>query len=115
MGLGGEKKVGEETTRWNIVLEAILSEKLTSEQIKELRETVKELRKKKIAPLDPEFTKALKELFRKYESELIKKEIHPDYLAYMVSFILSNLPQEIWEQTLRISEEKAKKKLEGAV
>jgi DNA-binding protein H-NS len=92
-----------------------LHEILTAEQIKELRETVKELRKKKIAPLDQEFTKALREIFGKYREELLSKGIDSDYLAYAVSFVLSKLPEDIWEQTLKISEEKAKKKLEGAV
>lgn len=84
-----------------------LGEILTEEQIEELIKLVKS--KREVEPTSFEFTKELRELFKKYEKELLAKEIYPDYLAYAVAFALSKLPFEGRIQVLKIQKEKAKK------
>lgn len=86
-----------------------LSEILTEDQIKELIRLVKE--KKKIEPTSFEFTTQLRELFKKYEKELLEKGILPDYLAYAVAFLLSKFPVEARISFLKIEKERAKEKL----
>jgi hypothetical protein len=76
-----------------MVEEVSLEEILTKEQLKELRNLVEEKKKKKVNPLSPEYTMQLKELFRKYEKELLKKGVLPDYLAYAVAFRISQNPE----------------------
>lgn len=70
-----------------------LSEILNKEQLKELKKLINELEKKKIKPLDVEYVKSLRELFKKYESDLIAKKVLPDYLAYAIAFKISQNPE----------------------
>jgi hypothetical protein len=69
-----------------------LSEILTKNQIDELIDLVK--KKKGIDPTSFEFTKELKELFKKYEKHFLERGILPDYLAYAVAFQLSKIPEK---------------------
>jgi hypothetical protein len=84
-----------------------ISEILTKNQIDELIELVK--KKKGIEPTSLEFTKELKELFRKHEKYLLERGILPDYIAYAIAFQLSKIPEVSRIDILKIEKEKAKK------
>lgn len=64
-----------------------LSDIFNREQAKELKKILEEAKRKKRDPL--ELTDEFKQLFSKWESDLIAKEILPDYLAYAFAFVLS--------------------------
>jgi hypothetical protein len=70
-----------------------LEEILTKEQLKELKELVEEMKAKKVEPFSLEYTKRLRELLKKWEKELMEKEIHPDFLAYAISFKIYQNPE----------------------
>jgi DNA-binding protein H-NS len=70
-----------------------LPEIFTKEQLKELMKLVEDKKKRKINPLSTEYIKNLKELFGKWERELIEKGIYPDYLVYAVAFTISKNPE----------------------
>jgi|GEM_PF-3034163 len=68
---------------------ASLEEIFTKEQAKELKKILKEAKEKKRDPL--ELVDVFKQLFSKWEQDLMAKEIYPDYLAYAFSFVLSKV------------------------
>jgi len=78
-------------------------------EIKELEKVIKEAKSKGLKPLDPEFVDMLRELFGKWKKSLLKRDIYPDFLAYAISYVLSKMPPETWEDWFRIQKEKAKK------
>ena len=69
--------------------EMTIAEILTPKQLKEMEKVINQALKEKIDPLDPEFTKRLKVLFKPWAEELAVKEIDSDYLAYLVSYLTS--------------------------
>jgi len=84
-----------------------LGEILTSSQIKELKELVKE--NIKLDPTSHEFIMKLRELFSKWKKELLSKKIEPDYLAYAFAYKLSLIPRETRLAMLEREEALAKK------
>jgi len=64
-----------------------LSDIFNREQAKELKKVLEEAKRRKRDPL--ELTDEFKQIFSKWESDLIAKEILPDYLAYAFAFVLS--------------------------
>lgn len=66
-----------------------LGDILTKEQIEELRKYVNSQLKKGLKPLDTEFTNGLKVLFNQWKDDLLSKEVLPDYLAYVVAYMIS--------------------------
>jgi len=91
------------------VREKELYEILYPGELKELEKVIKEAKSKGLKPLDPEFVDMLRELFNKWKKSLLKRNIYPDYLAYYITYILSKMPSETWEDLFRIQMEKAKK------
>lgn len=80
--------------------QATIEQILTKPQLKELKRLIIENKKKGLKPLDTEYTNSLKELFKKYEKDLLAKEILPDYLAYAVAHLISK-NQEVFLAKLK--------------
>lgn len=71
---------------------------LTKEQLKELKKLVERNEKRKLKPDSIEYGNSLKDFFRKYHKELVKKGVLPDYLAYWLSYRISMNPEAFKQQ-----------------
>ena len=65
---------------------------LTKEQMKEVKKQIEINKKKKLNPTDAEYTRTLREMFRKWDKELMEKGVLPDFLAYWMSYKISQNP-----------------------
>jgi hypothetical protein len=73
--------------------EKSLDQLFTKEQLKEVKKLIEENKKRKLKPYDSEYTRRLRELFRKWDSQLMQKGVLPDYLAYAVAYKISQNPE----------------------
>lgn len=66
---------------------------LTKEQMKEVKKQIEENKKRKLNPTDSEYTRTLREMFRKWDKQLMEKGVLPDFLAYWMSYKISQNPE----------------------
>lgn len=69
--------------------EISIADVLNQKQMTEFLNKTRELRSKGFAPNTIEFTAGLKELFGQWRKELESKGFDSNYLAYLVSYLLS--------------------------
>jgi hypothetical protein len=65
---------------------------LTKEQLKQVKKLIEQNEKKKIKPEDIEYATSLKELFRQWNTQLLKKGVLPDFLAFWLTYRVSQNP-----------------------